>query len=96
VGSDGARLHRDWNVIYVPDGTDFQTIIAANIARQANGNHRRIVYRTTKGVALRNRRARLAQASRNSLRAFFEALPLPTPCSGHSALRWRPPLARQP
>jgi len=41
----------DWNVIYVPDGTDFQQIVAAQ--RQAaaieNGQPTAIVYRTTKG-----------------------------------------------
>jgi transketolase len=41
----------DWNVIYVPDGTDFQQIVSAQ--RRAlsleNGQPTAIVYRTTKG-----------------------------------------------
>jgi transketolase len=45
-----AYLH-DWNVIYVPDGTDFQQVIAAQ--RRAlgldNGQPTAVVYRTTKG-----------------------------------------------
>jgi transketolase len=45
-----AYLH-DWNVIYVPDGTDFQQIIAAQRRAKNMGNHQptAIVYRTTKG-----------------------------------------------
>jgi len=45
-----AYLH-DWNVISVPDGTDFQQIIAAQqtAAELANGQPTAIVYRTTKG-----------------------------------------------
>lgn len=45
-----AYLH-DWNVIYVPDGFDFQQIIAAQrLAKQMkNGQPTAIVYRTTKG-----------------------------------------------
>ncbi len=45
-----ARLN-DWNVIYVPDGTDFQQIVAAQrLARTLDtGQPTAIVYRTTKG-----------------------------------------------
>jgi transketolase len=45
-----AYLH-DWNVIYVPDGFDFQQVIAAQrtAARLDNGQPTAIVYRTTKG-----------------------------------------------
>jgi transketolase len=43
-------LH-DWNVIHVPDGTDFQMVIAAQrrAAALTNGQPTAIVYRTTKG-----------------------------------------------
>jgi transketolase len=45
-----AYLH-DWNVIYVPDGKDFQQIIAAQrkAASLRNGQPTAIVYRTIKG-----------------------------------------------
>lgn len=45
-----AYLH-DWNVIYVPDGTDFQQVIAAQRKALAMDNHQptAIIYRTTKG-----------------------------------------------
>ncbi|MHC5024322.1 MAG: hypothetical protein ACYTGG_10505, partial [Planctomycetota bacterium] len=45
-----AYLH-DWNAIYVPDGTDFRQVIAAQHAAAAleNGQPTAIVYRTTKG-----------------------------------------------
>jgi transketolase len=45
-----AYLH-DWNVIYVPDGTDFQQVMAAQrtAAGLDNGQPTAIVYRTTKG-----------------------------------------------
>lgn len=45
-----AYLH-DWNVIYVPDGTDFQQIVAAQrrALRIENDQPTMIVYRTTKG-----------------------------------------------
>ncbi|MFQ5511147.1 MAG: hypothetical protein ACE5EO_04795 [Candidatus Krumholzibacteriia bacterium] len=45
-----AYLH-DWNVIYVPDGTDFQQVIAAQRKALRLDNHQptAIVYRTTKG-----------------------------------------------
>ncbi|MHC4416095.1 MAG: transketolase family protein [Planctomycetota bacterium] len=45
-----AYLH-DWNVIYVPDGLDFQQVIAAQrqAAKIDNGQPTEIVYRTTKG-----------------------------------------------
>lgn len=45
-----AYLH-DWNVIRVPDGTDFQQIIAAQrtLSEFDNGQPTAIVYRTTKG-----------------------------------------------
>lgn len=45
-----AYLH-DWNVIFVPDGTDFQQIIAAQRRAAAIGTTQptAIVYRTTKG-----------------------------------------------
>jgi transketolase len=45
-----AYLH-DWNVIDVPDGTDFQQVIAAQrkVAELDNGQPTAIVYRTTKG-----------------------------------------------
>lgn len=41
----------DWNVIYVPDGTSFQQIVAAQRSALAleNGQPTAIVYRTTKG-----------------------------------------------
>jgi len=43
-------LH-DWNVIYVPDGTDFDQIVAAqrHALTLKNGQPTAIVYRTTKG-----------------------------------------------
>jgi len=45
-----AYLH-DWNVVYVPDGFDFQQIIAAQrfAAKITNGQPTCIVYRTVKG-----------------------------------------------
>jgi transketolase len=45
-----AYLH-DWNVIYVPDGTDFEQIIAAQrtAAKLENNQPTSIVYRTQKG-----------------------------------------------
>jgi transketolase len=45
-----AQLH-DWNAIFVPDGTDFGQVIAAQRAAAAidNGQPTAIVYRTTKG-----------------------------------------------
>jgi transketolase len=45
-----AYLH-DWNVIFVPDGFDFQQVIAAQrrAAELDNGQPTAIVYRTTKG-----------------------------------------------
>jgi len=45
-----AYLH-DWNVIYVPDGFDFQQVVAAQRAVGTLGNHQptAIVYRTVKG-----------------------------------------------
>ncbi|UCH83087.1 MAG: hypothetical protein JSW50_11515 [Candidatus Latescibacterota bacterium] len=45
-----AYLH-DWNVIYVPDGTDYQQIIAAQRKARTidNGQPTAVVYRTTKG-----------------------------------------------
>ena len=45
-----AYLH-DWNVIYVPDGFDFQQIVAAQRLAKASttGQPTAIVYRTTKG-----------------------------------------------
>ncbi len=45
-----AWLH-DWNVVYVPDGTDFRQIIAAQRAALAlaNGQPTAIVYKTIKG-----------------------------------------------
>jgi transketolase len=45
-----AYLH-DWNVVYVPDGFDFQQIMAAQrLAKSTdNGQPTAIVYRTTKG-----------------------------------------------
>jgi transketolase len=41
----------DWNVIYVPDGTDFQQVLAAQrtAAGLDNGQPTAVVYRTTKG-----------------------------------------------
>jgi len=42
------RLH-DWNVIYVPDSTDFQLIEDAQHRALASGKPTAIVYRTTKG-----------------------------------------------
>lgn len=44
------HLH-DWNVIYVPDGRDFQQIVAAQRAALAigNGQPTAVVYRTLKG-----------------------------------------------
>ncbi|MFA4966317.1 MAG: hypothetical protein WC709_11905, partial [Thermoleophilia bacterium] len=43
-------LH-DWNVVYVPDGRDFQQVIAAqrHAAQLGNGQPTAIVYRTLKG-----------------------------------------------
>ncbi len=45
-----AYMH-DWNVIYVPDGTDFHQIVAAQrlVPTIANSQPTAIVYRTTKG-----------------------------------------------
>jgi transketolase len=45
-----AYLH-DWNVIFVPDGFDFQQVIAAQrtAAELDNGQPTAVVYRTTKG-----------------------------------------------
>jgi transketolase len=45
-----AYLH-DWNVVFVPDGTDFQQVIAAQRAAAGfdNGQPTAVVYRTTKG-----------------------------------------------
>ncbi len=45
-----AYLH-DWNAIFVPDGTDFRQIVAAQRRAAAMVNHQptAIVYRTTKG-----------------------------------------------
>ncbi len=45
-----AYLH-DWNVVYVPDGRDFQSVVAAQRAALAfgNGQPTAVVYRTTKG-----------------------------------------------
>jgi transketolase len=45
-----AYLH-DWNVIYVPDGFDFQQVVAAQRTVGKLGNHQptAIVYRTVKG-----------------------------------------------
>lgn len=44
------HLH-DWNVIYVPDGKDFQQVIAAQRAAAAikNGQPTAVIYRTQKG-----------------------------------------------
>ncbi len=44
------HLH-DWNVVYVPDGRDFQQIIAAQRAATAieNGQPTAVIYRTVKG-----------------------------------------------
>jgi transketolase len=44
------HLH-DWNVIYVPDGKDFQQILAAQRAAAAisNGQPTAVIYRTVKG-----------------------------------------------
>ncbi|MBT4087879.1 MAG: hypothetical protein HOE30_05255 [Deltaproteobacteria bacterium] len=41
----------DWNVIEVPNGMDFQQVLAAQIKAEKMGNHQptAIVYRTTKG-----------------------------------------------
>ncbi|HEY7728783.1 MAG TPA: hypothetical protein VID50_10060, partial [Candidatus Eisenbacteria bacterium] len=45
-----AYLH-DWNVIYVPDGLDFQQVLAAQrfAVRTQNGQPTAVVYRTVKG-----------------------------------------------
>lgn len=45
-----AYLH-DWNVVYVPDGRDFQSVVAAQRAARTlrNGQPTAVVYRTTKG-----------------------------------------------
>jgi transketolase len=45
-----AYIH-DWNVIFVPDGTNFQQIVAAQraVAKLPNSQPTAIVYRTTKG-----------------------------------------------
>lgn len=72
-------LH-DWNVIYVPDGTDFQRIFAAH--RQAlsmsNGQPTAIVYRTTKGwnYGIEGRSSHGAGHKLCSP-GFFGAIPLP-------------------
>jgi transketolase len=44
------HLH-DWNVIYVPDGKDFQQVIAAQHLAKEIGNHQptAVIYRTIKG-----------------------------------------------
>ncbi len=44
------HLH-DWNVVFVPDGTDFGQIVAAQHAALAidNGQPTAIIYRTVKG-----------------------------------------------
>ena len=41
----------DWNALYVPDGTDFEQIVAAQrkAAQLKNGQPTAIIYRTTKG-----------------------------------------------
>ena len=55
-------LH-DWNVIEVPDGRDFQQVIAAQrmAASMTTGQPTAIVYRTVKGWRLRDRGPRLAR-----------------------------------
>ncbi len=70
----------DWNVIYVPDGTDFQTIITAQrlAADVANGQPTAIVYRTTKGWRYGiEGRASHGAGHKLCSRGFFDALPLP-------------------
>jgi transketolase len=70
----------DWNVIHVPDGTDFQSIIAAQhrAASIDNGQPTAIVYRTTKGwrYGIEGRSSHGAGHKLCS-KGFFEALPLP-------------------
>ncbi len=72
-------LH-DWNVIYVPDGTNFQTIVAAQ--REAlsvtNGQPTAIVYRTTKGWQY-GIEGRGSHGAGHKLcnPGFFASLPLP-------------------
>jgi transketolase len=73
------HLH-DWNVIYVPDGTDFQRIAAAQreALRITNGQPTAIVYRTTKGWQY-GIEGRGSHGAGHKLcnAAFFQALPLP-------------------
>lgn len=71
-----AYLH-DWNVIRVPDGTDFQQIIAAQriLPEIDNGQPTAIVYRTTKGwqYGIEGRKSHGAGHSLCS-EGFYEAL----------------------
>lgn len=72
------RLH-DWNVIYVPDGTDFALITAAQ--HEALANHEKptaIVYRTTKGWQYGiEGRASHGAGHKLCSAGFFDALDLP-------------------
>lgn len=72
-------LH-DWNVVYVPDGTDLQRIAAAQHRAMDfdNGQPTAIVYRTTKGWRY-GMQGRASHGAGHKLcsAAFYEALPLP-------------------
>jgi transketolase len=73
------HLH-DWNVIFVPDGTDMQRIAAAQRRALAieNGQPTAIVYRTTKGWNY-GIEGRASHGAGHKLchSSFFEALPVP-------------------
>ena len=72
-------LH-DWNVIYVPDGTDFQNIASAqqHALTIENDQPTAIVYRTTKGWKY-GIEGRASHGAGHKLcnAGFFESLPLP-------------------
>ncbi|HYM60992.1 MAG TPA: hypothetical protein VEZ11_08875 [Thermoanaerobaculia bacterium] len=72
-------LH-DWNVIYVPDGMDFQRVVTAQrqAVTQSNGQPTAIVYRTTKGWGY-GIEGRASHGAGHKLCAagFYDAIPLP-------------------
>jgi len=90
------HLH-DWNVVYVPDGKDFQQVVAAQRRALAfdNGQPTAVVYRTVKGWQYGiEGRASHGAGHKLCSGAFYEALaeltgrtdvPLPT-CSGTTQL----------
>ncbi len=71
-------LH-DWNVIYVPNGFDFQRIIAAHrkALSMTNGQPTAIVYRTTKGWQY-GIQGRASHGAGHKLcsKGFYDAIPL--------------------